>query len=160
MGKIIPMREKILIALLIVPILFCSWTMDAYNDVNISSWNISIGKNVLLSSRGNNEMGDTAIFDKTKFRPTDTLFAERYLCGSLGQPAVTTLTIKNYKNEIIKEVINKDYQNWGTAGYIQLSQIINLNDFKTGQTVGIFLAIDFLDGDSIQPVLLGNLKIK
>ncbi|WP_157446998.1 hypothetical protein [Cytophaga aurantiaca] len=154
------MKNKVVFVLLILPLIFSSWTTDTKDHLNANSWNISIGENVLLASWKNNKMGDVAIFDKTKFKSTDTLFAGRFICGSLGQPTVTTMEIKNYKNEVIKKVVNKNYRRWGTTAYVPLSQIVNLTDFKSGQTISIFLTIDFLDGESAQPMLLGSLKVK
>jgi hypothetical protein len=88
------------------------------------------------------------------------LFAERYLCGQLGKPAVTTLTMKNDKNEIIKEVINSNYK-WGFNSYIKLSEFLALNDCRSGQVINIFLTIDMKNDDRLdESVLLGSLKIK
>ena len=150
------MRKFLLFTLIAISIAFCSWTNDT---LNANSWCMRVGQNELLASWKNNQMGDTVLFDKTKFKSTDTLFAERYLCGFIRQPAVTTVTIKNQQNQIIKQVVSKGTQ-LGMTGYIPLSEIIILNGYKSGQTLGVFLTIDFKNKDFNETVLLGRLKIK
>ncbi|MGN6647682.1 MAG: hypothetical protein ACTHJT_14265 [Cytophaga sp.] len=154
------MKTKLILILTGLAIFLCSWKADTHSDLNVNSWNISVGNKELLASWERNKMGDTAVFDQTKYLLTDTLFAERYLCGQLGKPAVTTLTIKNQKNEIIKEVVNSNYK-WGFNAYIKLSDFVALNDFKSGEVIGIFLTIDMKNDDRLdETVLLGRLKIK
>ncbi len=154
------MKRSLILLLISLAVFLCSWTIDINDDLNVNSWNISVGNKELLASWEGNKMGDTAVFDKTKYLPTDTLFTERYLCGQLGKPAVTTLTIKNQQNEIIKEVINSNYK-WGFNAYIKLSEFLALTDFKSGQVLGIFLTIDMKNDDRLdESVLLGRLKIK
>lgn len=154
------MKLSVILILTSISVLLCSWTKDTGNDLAVSYWNVSIGEDALLSSWKKNKMGDTAVFDKTKYLPTDTLFAANYLCGQYGRPVTTTLTIKNQQDEIIKETINPDHE-WGFDGYVKLSEIINLEDFKSGKVVSIFLTVDMQKDDHVsQPVLLGRLKIK
>ena len=138
---------------------FCSWTMSKSNLINTNSWGISIGKKEILASWKNNKMGDTATIDKKKLKLSDTLFVQRYLCGYNGQNSITTVTIKNSQNEIIRESINKDNQ-WMFTAKITLSDILNSPKIKDNQLVDIHFTIDSKTENINQTVLLGRLKLK
>lgn len=140
-------------------IIFCSWTMPNSNLFNANSWGISIGKKDLLASWKNNEMGDTAVLDKKKLKHTDTLFVQRYLCGQSGQNSLTTLTIKNEQNEIVKEAISNDSRLMFTAK-MAVSDFLTSTKLGTGQMLSVYFTIDSKVGGINQTVLLGRLKLK
>lgn len=138
---------------------FYSWTTSKSILLNANSWGIIIGKKEILASWKNNEMGDTAVVDKKKLKQTDTLFVQRYLCGYSGQNSVTTLTIKNEQNEIIKEAIYKDSRLMFTAK-MSVSDFLTSTKFRNGQILSVYFTIDSKTEKVNQTVLLGRLKLK
>lgn len=104
-------------------------------------------------------MGDTAMLHKKKLKLSDTLFVQRYLCGYSGQNSITTLTIKNLQNEIIKECINKDNRLMFTAK-MPLSEILNSPKINDNQIVTIYFTIDSKAENINETVLLGILRLQ
>lgn len=103
-------------------------------------------------------MGDTAILDLDKILSADTLFVNRYLCGySGGQDAVSTIIIKNEKNEVLKESINRNNL-WMYSAHMPMIDIVNSQKFIKSQSVSIFFAINSKKENLNQNVLLGVLK--
>ncbi len=153
------MKRYLILIITIISLSFCSWTIAKTNMLNSNSWGISIGKKDILASWKNNKMGDFASLSKKNLKLSDTLFVQRYLCGYDGNNSITTLTIKNSRNEIIKESVNKN-------NYMIFKAKMPLSDFLDSATINnkqillvyftIFSKIENLN----QTVLLGRLKFK
>jgi hypothetical protein len=152
-------KKHLIFILTIISMTFCSWTISKTNLLNADSWGITIGKKEILGSWKNNEMGDIAMLDKKKLKLSDTLFVKRYLCGYSGQNAITTVTIKNSQNEIIKVSVNKDNK-WMFTAKMPISDILNSPKIKDNQILSVYFNIDSKTKEINQTVLLGRLKFK
>ena len=134
-----------------------AWKTSKPITYNANSWSISVGKKVLLASWQNNEMGDTATLSILKIKSTDTLFAQRFLCGYNGNNSVSTLTVKNERNEAIAASIHTNKDMSYTAK-MPLASIIKAISIQ-GKTIGIYFTIEDNNDLLSKPVLLGRLRL-
>lgn len=138
---------------------FCSWKVAVIKPTNANSWHLSIGKIAHWGSSKNNNMGDTLSLEKSKLKLTDTLIAERFICGSVGENFITTLTIKNNKDEMISTLSN--YQNnFMFEASVPLEGILKLKQVKGRQLFNIYFTIKHKKQGQEETVLLARLLLK
>ena len=149
--KIVSILTLIILSLTIVSI-------TKSNLPNRDSWSIGIGEKVLMATWLDNEMGDTVALTRIKLKGSDTLIAERYLCGQTGGNAQSTITIKNSGGETIAESTN---QNNGMmfGSRLAIREFLYSPKIKSGEVVGVYFSIKDESGKRDYTVLLGNLKL-
>ncbi len=151
------MKKNISVIFVIILLSLCAWTSPKNTHfLNSNTWCIQIGGKDLITWT-KNEMGDEVKLKLKSLKSTDILHVQRYLCGQTSENSITTLTIKNNFNKIIKEVTHKSSSMMFEAD-IPLKDFIN--QFWNGQTISIYFTINSNTKALSDTVLLGRLKLE
>lgn len=153
------MKTALIIKLLVLSGLICSFAIPEHRLPNENSWAIGIGKKTLLASWLGNEMGDTLELKRTQLMDADNLFGQRYLCGQTSDNETVVLTVKNVKGELIAESAD---QNESLIFYADLpvQELLSSPNIQSGDVLAVYFSIREYDGKEDNTVLLGHLKWK
>ncbi|WP_343632784.1 hypothetical protein [Fluviicola sp.] len=145
--------------LLVLSGLISSFVLQEYTLPNENSWAIGIGKKPLLASWLDNEMGDTLELKRTQLKDSDTLFAQRYLCGQTADNETVVLTVKNAIGETIAESADQDESLMFHAD-LPVHELLVSPKIKPGDVLAVYFTIKEYDEKEDYTVLLGYLKWK
>lgn len=154
------MTKHIAWLLVSLVLVLSSWTVLNPRPLNANSWAITIGEKELLASWKGNIMGDTAIVKKGKVKSTDTLFVQRYLCGSSAENSICTLIIKNQQDEIVGRSTNNKNKGLTFIANMPLTDLLESSRLSNSNLLEIYFTIKKHSENIDQTVLLGRLRLK